>query len=534
MEQTAESSQPTNQAAEATPGPPPGPLAQTPPRRWQVVLACAGVAGLYLAGTTARWEPSPDSALYLCLGRSLARGQGYLFNSEPNNTVTPGLPWVLAGVQRTFGEGMFAPNLLIVLCALGGLAMIYRTISLLSDRRTALGVAVATAMSYPFFFNSHRVLTDLPFLLLFWSMFYCCLRFRRGNAAWLLPAALLSIAGIVVRAPGGLLIAPLAMGLLLDKGPAGRRWVAGTAIFLAAAGTGLYFYWLARQVSHATPAYVAGSVGNFWASNRIGQLATGFADLPDAVAEMFTSQGGKTMIPLGILILAMAAIGLWRLWKRGQRTMTVILVCYPILLILLGGYQSIRPRYLILILPMLVYASIEGLCWGVQRFRRGQGQPQATTVLLAVNILIAVIVVANLPKVAYHAFYYQAISRKADYYQKIRHGQHADLMAVGELIRQKSNPQQAVAAEAGNLSMIHFVTDRRIEAFPVDDPQTADDAQKTAEFLRSRPEVKFVLLQPSEKNQAAPFWNALRQDLCGAGGMNLIYEGKTLQLAARP
>ena len=153
-----------------------------------LVTTCAVAAALYLAGVANRWEPTPDSALYLSLARSLERGQGYTFNGQPDNTVTPGLPWVLAAMRRAFGPEFLAPNLFVVLCALGALALAYRSISILSDRRTALAATIGTAASYVYFFNAHCVLTDLPFTLLFWALFYCSLRVARG---------------MVVPAPGG-------------------------------------------------------------------------------------------------------------------------------------------------------------------------------------------------------------------------------------------------------------------------------------------------------------------------------------------
>jgi 4-amino-4-deoxy-L-arabinose transferase-like glycosyltransferase len=522
----------------------PGPLAAFPPARWMIVLACCLIAGLYLGGMGSRWEPTPDSALYLSLGRSIAQGQGYQFNGQPNNTVTPGLPWVLAGLRSAFGESMLPANLFIVLCALAALWFIHKSILLWSDRRTALAVVIGTAGSYAMFYNSHCVLTDLPFVLLFWSMLYCCLRGLRGSWAWLLPAAALSAAGIVMRAPGALLIGPFAAGLILDRGPAGRRLASSAGALAPAAGTGLIFLWLARHVSTQTPAYIEGSVGNFWASNRLGQLLQGAANLPDTAAEMFTGQHGLWMLPAGIAILVIAAIGLCVLWKKGQRSITAVLVSYPILLTLLGGYPSVRPRYLVPILPMLIYACVEGLCWIVRKFQARRGATNPRTALLAVNIFIAAVVVSNFPKNINQAI----LVHRGDYYHELRRGQHEDLMKMAEILGPNVSPGASIALQDGSPSLFYYVAQKRVELLPVasedkDNPPTGADADRTLKVLRERPDLKYIVLHISsripdkdrkpDKPDNAAFWDRLEKEVRALSGAEVIYAGKSLVVLRR-
>ena len=107
---------------------PPGDLHRLPLPRRHVVVAAGLVAVLYLAGVTGSWWSTPDSALYQGLGRSLLHGQGYRFNGQVNTEVTPGLPVLLGGLRWAFGNGFWAPNLFVVLCGLGALAMAYLTV----------------------------------------------------------------------------------------------------------------------------------------------------------------------------------------------------------------------------------------------------------------------------------------------------------------------------------------------------------------------------------------------------------------------
>ena len=56
--------------------PPAGPLGQFPPKRWHLALAGGLVAAVYLAGVSAAWWPTPDSALYQGLAANHAAGEG--------------------------------------------------------------------------------------------------------------------------------------------------------------------------------------------------------------------------------------------------------------------------------------------------------------------------------------------------------------------------------------------------------------------------------------------------------------------------
>ena len=135
--------------------------------RRRLWLVAAVIAAIYLAGVPARWWPTPDSAMYLGLGRSLAEGEGYRFNGEPCTVVTPGLPWILAGIRTVFGDGCAAPTVFIVLCALGALVLIYRWVDKLEGRHVALAVVLATALTDGLYHNAHRILTDVPSVTIF-------------------------------------------------------------------------------------------------------------------------------------------------------------------------------------------------------------------------------------------------------------------------------------------------------------------------------------------------------------------------------
>ncbi|MDK1032685.1 MAG: glycosyltransferase family 39 protein, partial [Planctomycetia bacterium] len=189
-----------------------------PPSRRRLLVAAAGIVLLYLLSVTGRWWPTPDSALYLGLGRSLAEGQGYLFNGVPSSSASPGLPVILAALRLLFGPGFWAPNLLMALCGLAALYLNYLFLARLRNRRMAFAVTLATAFCYSFYLRAHNILTDMPFLLLLNAMLYVAARYRQdGRLRWVALAAVLAVAGVVVRPPGAMVFGPLALGMVLDS-----------------------------------------------------------------------------------------------------------------------------------------------------------------------------------------------------------------------------------------------------------------------------------------------------------------------------
>lgn len=195
-----------------------------PPARRYVLLAAGVVAAVYLLSVNNAWWPTPDSALYQGLAKSMAQGRGYVFNGQAHTTVTPGLPLILAGLRLAFGEGYWAANLFMTLCGLGGLLLAWMSLRRLTDEWTALLTVVACAASYECFHDSHAILTDAPFFLLFWAVTYASLRLLGGGWAWLAPTAVLAALALAVRAPGIIVLGPLAAALLVQRAGAAAGW----------------------------------------------------------------------------------------------------------------------------------------------------------------------------------------------------------------------------------------------------------------------------------------------------------------------
>jgi hypothetical protein len=133
--------------------------------RWRLVVF-AGIAGAYLLAFNGQWLVEPDGGLYLNLARNIALGRGYTYGGLPHDTVYPGFPVVLAGLYRLFPNHLIlSADVLVLACAFGALALVYRLILLTYDRPTAVLVLMGVGLSHEFFQYSFEILTEMPFLL---------------------------------------------------------------------------------------------------------------------------------------------------------------------------------------------------------------------------------------------------------------------------------------------------------------------------------------------------------------------------------
>jgi hypothetical protein len=123
------------------------------------------VAAVYLLGFNGQWLLQPDSALYLCLARNLARGWGYTFGGVLHDTACPGVPMALAALYRVFPDHIvLAADVMMWVCGVAALGLVYRLVLLAYDRKTALLVTCAVAITTEFYRYAFSILTDMPFL----------------------------------------------------------------------------------------------------------------------------------------------------------------------------------------------------------------------------------------------------------------------------------------------------------------------------------------------------------------------------------
>ncbi len=158
-----------------------------------------------LAAFNGQWRVGRDSALYRSVAENLASGAGYSFRGEPEHHVYPGLPLLLAGVERVFGEqDAFRPLAAqVVMLGIAGLTLV--TVYLLIRRRypqwIAITVTAVLGLHYRFVQHSQELMTDVPFLLALCAALlgFDYLRTANTRGRWL-GALLLMLAGLGMAA----------------------------------------------------------------------------------------------------------------------------------------------------------------------------------------------------------------------------------------------------------------------------------------------------------------------------------------------
>lgn len=478
-------------------------LARAPVRRSYLLAATAVLIIVHLAGVAGQWHPTPDSAIYLGLGRSLAEGEGYRFNGQTHTTFPPGLPGILAVLQRTFGEGYWAPNLFTALCGLGALVAAHRAMRRLASREVALAVVLATGLCFPYYSASHRILSEAPFTLAFWMLVCAATGAARGRRAGLVGAALLAPVCVAIRLPGALLVGALALGIVLDRSlqdvaavrRVRRRLLVAGVVVVAIASAGAAFVFAVSQATGEAPRYAlqVGRILSVSPEHTLSRLAHSVAAVPGALAEIFTSQDG--LRPVGAAVGVLIVVGMVRLWWGGRRLAPVVLLGYPLALAICLGTFGIRSRYFVPILPLVFHAALTGV-WtciaGAARLRRRPLGPRGAVITSVV--FVAIIIAANAPRIARSAFYYSALSWSPDYYQKFRRGRYAPLFVAAELTRLRCPPGGLTAADRETAAELHYLSGRRIRHLPSAGKQTEQDAARLLRAAAQSPPADLILL----------------------------------------
>jgi hypothetical protein len=133
--------------------------------RWPIF---ALISLLYIASFNGQWRVGRDSALYRAVARNLADGHGFTFNGKRERHAYPGLPLLLAGVNKIFGDDPLRPIpalLLMIACALAILVVVYRLVLVHFPRWMAVMVTCGLAINWRFLQQTHELMTDLPFTL---------------------------------------------------------------------------------------------------------------------------------------------------------------------------------------------------------------------------------------------------------------------------------------------------------------------------------------------------------------------------------
>ena len=397
----------------------------------------AGLVLLYLIGFNGQWRPEPDSALYLTIGRNLALGEGYTYHGHPHRLVFPGTPWLFAALFAAFGTDTLIPQHFAML-AMGAaaLALTYRLFLLHAGRPMAVLVTLLVGVSRTFYRYNFELLSDLPFMLAVLAFLVgyegvvhrhrpddpTPTPYERGRPHpldWAL--LLLGLVGAVITRPAMLALLIAVAGAALWPIVRGRARRGTIAIFVVVVTAGVLFYvfdprgggdyermlfnpdrfdeLLNRAVTHNLPKLFEPTVA-------------------EAVFAIDLSDAGNILVSAVLILTSFSLFRAHALWG---------------LLVVMTGAMlvavEVHVRYLLYILPLLIYAWLRVLMWVDHRLR-----PEIGDRLFAA--VFAFFVVANLVRSGDIVLEQRWVPPLAEY----RDGRFASLPELASLIRERTAP----------------------------------------------------------------------------------------------
>jgi hypothetical protein len=318
----------------------------------KLILAFLAVAGFCLI-VNSSWNATPDSALYLSLGESLARSDGYVFNGEPHTFVPPGFPLILAATARFFGPDFLNYRILMALAGLLAAGFGYLFIVRLCGDDTAILVGAAWTLNYTLLYNSTFVLADVPYALFTFLGLNAALSDGGDSRRylWLLVASLLMGIPPLMRING--VAIPIATALFLYcswkdlSRPKRSFWI---VVFLAISFIPFFLwqYWkLSFPISESEGSYLNTIAGRQWDEQGRVIFSALLGYFPETSLAL-TGVSLKTGF-LELFVPLLTVFGAVQAFRKGDRllvALTVIQYCGLLL-------STEGSRYLIFLLPGL-------------------------------------------------------------------------------------------------------------------------------------------------------------------------------------
>ncbi|HEV7302162.1 MAG TPA: glycosyltransferase family 39 protein [Tepidisphaeraceae bacterium] len=487
------------------------------------------IALLYLAGYNAQWRVNSDSALYAAIARNLASGQGYSYLGQPDRIVEPGLPWTIALGFRLFGQDNFVlPTLVLLLAALGSLALVYRLFKLHVDRPTAVMMVLLAAVAERVYRYSFEMFTDMPFFLgvmLTLVGYEQIVRDRgdddgdvdhnSGHAAvgYRSPIAWITIGlGLLImnvfRATSLTFMGALALAIAWQvlRGPKRYRHlaIAGLAVAIV-----LALRLIDPRRQHVDqPLAREALLGSLLTDRLSWALSRTFFDfLPMLTGETAIEAILTFRIAPGInhlFCLGLAAIGLWLFRRRVlwglwvMATLAQMLAWLP------------RERYFLPILPLLLFGLWSAIVWVNRRLdaRRGNLVAAVALVLLTVPNLIQVV-------------RYIAVQRRTPFYAHHNDGETQRTIDFARQMGSATRPDDLLVAD--NDRVLAYFSGRTVIASPFARriPPSERELQAYRDRLAAAP--RLLVLLPGDNAEEAVEALALQP-------REVIFEGDGLSL----
>ena len=180
----------------------------------------AGLTVAHLLLLNPYWVRGGDGEVYLAIGRSLLRGEGFVYNGNPVGLVPPGWPAILAAGMWV-SPAMGVLKLLPMASLVGFYGVSYWIVRRFAGPAASAVVIALTASLYPILQLSYWFHSDAAFCLLAAGAVLAAMQINEGRDAWwrVILCALLLAGSVTIRWPG-IIVWPMVAGALLS----GRRF----------------------------------------------------------------------------------------------------------------------------------------------------------------------------------------------------------------------------------------------------------------------------------------------------------------------
>ncbi|MDB5319048.1 MAG: hypothetical protein JWN40_679 [Phycisphaerales bacterium] len=454
-------------------------LALIPRWRWAFFVT---VGLLVVFAFNGRWRIGRDSSAYRALGHQLVTTGKYVFRDRQEDTRYPGMPLLLAGVERVFGRGDAPALLPVTLMAIATLLLTYRLLRPVVPLWLVIAVTFGMGANGRFLEHANEVLSDVPFLL--------------GVVVSLIAFDRLQRARDVRSRAGAMTL--LVIGLVFAAAMRPTFWVLALAL-VATCVWGLIRPTRAEEpADNARPRRLACVLtlavlaiaaaafalvdlrGNSAAGGYEGKMRARLADFHHKIIEplpqnvyavleqtlpeaFFGTQLGPGFIPVGgghwiglsaiySLVLIVSGVLLVR-----RNVLWGLFVLFTVLT--MGAIGSV-PRYFIMILPLLLVGWGLHINWLAERFRAYGAKEAITFAGLGLVVIPNLISCANLIREQRGFSRPQEGFKHVGFAQAYHSGKWQGVEEVAKMIHDHVRPDQKIFGPEA--TVLTFLSDRDV------------------------------------------------------------------------
>lgn len=307
------------------------------------------------------WKASPDSALYLELGESIAQGTGYKFNGEQHTYVPPGYPLLVALSVKVCGSGFFGFRVMMALVGVATGIVGYLLLFSLLGRDIALLIGGLFALNNTLLVNSTYTTSDTLFALVSLLSLLAVSSLHEGplELKWLLFVGVITGVPALVRINGwGLSVSSGLFVFSSLKKTAPIKRVSYSLLFIVLAFIAPMI-WEIHKLGYP----LSQNEGEYFRAVTGRPLETQLSIIAksawDYIPETATALAGISIKTgfIEIIVALLVLVGFRISWKRGERLFSYLTV------VQFGGLflSPAGSRYVILLIPGLLLFLFQGV-----------------------------------------------------------------------------------------------------------------------------------------------------------------------------